>query len=69
MTCPGCWATSFLETTTSVAFLDGSIHSLRYTEDILYPGERASMRQALAAVRHAEDVRREIRTRLGLKSP
>ena len=47
--------------------LSRRINSLtRYTEDILYPGGRASKRQALAAVRHAEDVRREIRDRLGL---
>jgi len=38
----------------------------RYAVDIRYPGMRASRRQALAALRHAEEVRRAIRAQLGL---
>jgi HEPN domain-containing protein len=38
----------------------------RYAVDIRYPDARATKRQAQAALRHAEDVRREIRARLGL---
>ena len=38
----------------------------RYAVDIRYPGKRASGREAQAALRHAEAVRREIRARLGL---
>ncbi len=38
----------------------------RYAVDIRYPDARATKKQAHAALRHAEDVRREIRARLGL---
>jgi hypothetical protein len=38
----------------------------RYAVEIRYPGERATKKQALATLRHAEHVRREIRARLGL---
>jgi hypothetical protein len=40
----------------------------RYAVDIRYPDAEATRRRALAALRHAENVRREIRTRLGLKT-
>jgi HEPN domain-containing protein/predicted nucleotidyltransferase len=39
----------------------------RYSVDFRYPDERATNRQARAALRHAEAVRKEIRTRLGLQ--
>jgi HEPN domain-containing protein len=37
-----------------------------YAVDYRYPGDHASRKQSLAALRHAERVRHEIRTRLGL---
>ena len=37
-----------------------------YAVDYRYPGDNASRKQALAALRHAENVRKEMRTRLGL---
>jgi HEPN domain-containing protein len=43
------------------------LHSLSdYAVDLRYPGDDATRRQALAAIRHAENVRQEIRARLGL---
>lgn len=53
---------------------DGSLRSLRpransltrYAVDFRYPDERATGRQAQAALRHAECVRKEVRHRLGL---
>src|SRR5260370_9995103 len=44
----------------------GLVSLSRYAVDIRYPGKRASTRQMLAALRHAERVRRELRARLGL---
>jgi HEPN domain-containing protein len=38
----------------------------RFAVDYRYPGRRASKRQMTAGVRHAEGIRREVRTRLGL---
>jgi HEPN domain-containing protein len=38
----------------------------RYSVDLRYPGVNTSRREALAALRHAEKVRLEIRTRLGV---
>ena len=38
----------------------------RYAVDYRYPGYRATSRQTQAAIRHAEQVRVEIRRRLGL---
>jgi HEPN domain-containing protein len=38
----------------------------RYAVDIRYPDTRTTKKQAQAALRHAEEVRREIRTRLRL---
>jgi HEPN domain-containing protein len=38
----------------------------RYAVQFRYPGKNASKRQALAALRHAESVRKEIRTRVDL---
>jgi HEPN domain-containing protein len=38
----------------------------RYAVDFRYPGKRAFRRQAQTALRHAEEVRREVRARLGL---
>ena len=47
--------------------LNRRTHSLtRYAVAIRYPGKRATRREAQAALRHAEAVRRQIRTRLGL---
>ncbi|HMC66181.1 MAG TPA: HEPN domain-containing protein [Gemmataceae bacterium] len=40
----------------------------RYAVQFRYPGERARTRQMQAALRHAEGVRREMRTRLGLSA-
>ena len=37
-----------------------------YAVDFRYPGDSASRRQALTALRHAKNIRQEIRTRLGL---
>ena len=37
-----------------------------FAVDYRYPGDKATRKQALAALRHAESVRAEIRTRLGL---
>ena len=37
-----------------------------YAVDYRYPGDSASRKQALAALRHAEHVRNEVRDRLGL---
>jgi HEPN domain len=37
-----------------------------YAVDYRYPGDNATGKQALAALRHAETVRKEIRKRLGL---
>jgi HEPN domain-containing protein len=37
-----------------------------YAVDYRYPGDNATGKQALAALRHAETVRKEIRSRLGL---
>jgi len=39
-----------------------------YAVDFRYPGDNASRKQALTALRHAENVRQEIRARLGLSS-
>lgn len=41
----------------------------RYAVDFRYPDERATKRQAQAALRHAEKVRQELRVRLGLPTP
>ncbi len=38
----------------------------RYAVEFRYPGVRATTRRMQAALRHAERVRRELRTRLGL---
>ena len=38
----------------------------RYAVEYRYPGVRATTRRMKAALRHAERVRREVRTRLGL---
>ena len=51
----------------SIERLRRSAESLsRYAVRFRYPGKNASKRQALAALRRAENVRKEIRTRLGL---
>jgi HEPN domain-containing protein len=43
------------------------LHSLtRYAVGYRYPGLRSTTRQMTAALRHAERVRREVRSRLGL---
>jgi HEPN domain-containing protein len=39
----------------------------RYAVDFRYPDENATRREALTALRHAEKVRKELRSRLGLK--
>jgi HEPN domain-containing protein len=39
-----------------------------YAVEFRYPGDNASRKQALTALRHAENIRHEIRTRLGLSS-
>jgi hypothetical protein len=37
-----------------------------YAVEFRYPSDNATRKQALAALRHAENVRKEIRTRLSL---
>jgi HEPN domain-containing protein len=51
----------------SLRFLGRTLNSLsRFAVEYRYPGLNATRRQALAALRHAERVRREVRAILGL---
>lgn len=51
----------------TLSWLRRGVRSLRrYAVDFRYPGFRATSRQATAAIRHAEQVRAEIRRRLRL---
>jgi HEPN domain-containing protein len=52
----------------SLSILRRALNSLsRYAVEFRYPGRRSTRRKALAALGHAETVRREIRTRLRLR--
>jgi HEPN domain-containing protein len=53
----------------SLATLRRQLESLtRYAVSVRYPDERATKKQAHAALRHAERLRKELRARLGLTS-